>query len=89
MAYGFTQCLGFNYNETFSPIVHFEMIQAFSAIVVGKKLKVWQLDVKGAYLNGILIQSIYMEQPISFEDSSRLIWLLIKSTYSLKQAGQV
>jgi len=40
VAYGFTQCLGFNYNETFSPIVHFEMIQAFSAIVVGKKLKV-------------------------------------------------
>jgi hypothetical protein len=54
-----------------------------------KKLKVCQLDVKGAYLNGILTQPIYMEQPIGFDNSSGLVCLLIKSIYGLKQAGQV
>jgi len=86
---GFTQCPGLDYDETFSPVVHFETIRALLAMVACKKLKVRQLDVKGAYLNGILTQPIYMEQPISFEDGSRLVCLLIKSIYGLKQAGQV
>ncbi len=89
VAHGFTQCLGLDYDETFSPIVHFETIRALLAMVAGKKLKVRQLDVKRAYLNGILTQPIYMEQPIGFEDGSGLICLLIKSIYSLKQAGWV
>ena len=58
-------------------------------MVASKKLKVWQLDVKGAYLNGILTQPIYMEQPSGFDDNFRLVCLLIKSIYSLKQAGRV
>jgi len=89
VACGFTQRPGLDYDETFSPVVHFETIRALLAMVAGKKLKVRQLDVKGAYLNGILTQPIYMEQPISFEDGSRLVCLLIKSIYGLKQAGRV
>jgi Reverse transcriptase (RNA-dependent DNA polymerase) len=58
-------------------------------MVVSKKLKVCQLDVKGTYLNGILTQPIYMEQPIGFDDGSGLVCLLIKSIYGLKQAGRV
>jgi len=85
----FMQHPGLNYDETFSPIVHFETIQALLAMVASKRLKVWQLDVKGAYLNGILTQPIYMQQPTRFEDESRLVCLLIKSIYGLKQAGRV
>jgi len=58
-------------------------------MVVSKRLKVCQLDVKGAYLNGTLTQPIYMEQPVGFENGSGLVCLLIKSIYGLKQAGQV
>src|SRR5216683_8245302 len=58
-------------------------------MVPGKKLKVRQLDVKEAYLNGKLTQPIYMEQPVGFDNRTGLICLLIKSIYSLKQAGQV
>src|SRR5216683_356276 len=58
-------------------------------MVPGKKLKVRQLDVKGAYLNGKLTQPIYMEQPTGFDDGSGLVCLLIKSIYGLKQAGRV
>jgi hypothetical protein len=73
----------------FSPVVRFETIRALLAMVASKKLKVHQLDVKGAYLNGILTKPIYMEQPTGFDDGSGLVCLLIKSIYGLKQAGQV
>jgi hypothetical protein len=58
-------------------------------MVLSKNLKVQQLDVKGAYLNGKLTQAIYMAQPIGFEDDSGQVCLLIKSIYGLKQAGRV
>jgi len=89
VACSFTQCLGLDYDETFSPVICFETIQALLAMVSSKKLKVRQLDVKGAYLNGILTQPIYMEQPTSFDDKSRLVCLLIKGIYGLKQAGRI
>ena len=89
VARGFTQRPGRDYDETFSPVVRFETIRALLAMVPGKKLKVRQLDVKGAYLNGKLTQSIYMEQPTGFDDGSGLVCLLVKSIYGLKQAGRV
>jgi hypothetical protein len=55
-------------------------------MVPGKKLKVQQLDVKGAHLNGKLTQPIYMKQPTGFDNGSGLVCLLIKSIYGLKQA---
>ena len=58
-------------------------------MVLSKKLKVRQLDVKGAYLNRTLTQPIYMEQPVGFDDGTGLVCLLIKSIYGLKQAGHV
>ena len=89
MACGFTQRPGRDYDETFLPVIRFETIRALLAMVPGKKLKVRQLDVKGAYLNGKLTQSIYMEQPTGFDDGSGLVCLLVKSIYGLKQAGHV
>jgi hypothetical protein len=58
-------------------------------MVSGKKLKVQQLDVTGAYLNEKLTQPIYMKQPTGFNNGSGLVCLLVKSIYSLKQAGCV
>jgi hypothetical protein len=89
VARSFTQRPGRDYDETFSLVVCFETIRALLAMVPSKRLKVHQLDVKGAYLNGKLTQPIYMEQPIGFEDGSGLVCLLIKSIYGLKQAGRI
>ncbi len=89
VARGFTQRPGLDYDKMFSPVVRFETIRVLLAMVTSKKLKVRQLDVKGAYLNGILTQPIYMEQPTGFGDGSGLVCLLIKSIYGLKQARQV
>jgi hypothetical protein len=89
VAHRFMQCPGLDYNETFSPVVWFKTIRALLAMVPSKHLKIRQLDVKGAYLNGKLTQAIYMAQPVGFEDDSGQVCLLVKSIYSLKQARQV
>jgi hypothetical protein len=89
VAHGFMQHPGLDYDKMFSLVVRFETIRALLAMVLSKHLKVRQLDVKGAYLNGKLTQAIYMAQPVGFEDDSGQVCLLIKSIYSLKQAGRV
>jgi len=84
---GYGQCLGYNYLETHSPVVRMELICAILAIAVAKELKIQQMDVKGAYLNGILKETIYMRQPNGFEDGTNRICHLLRTLYGLKQSG--
>ena len=46
------------------------------------------MDVKGAYLNGILKEKVYMRQPEGYDDGSGRVSLLIKTLYGLKQSGR-
>ena len=46
------------------------------------------MDVKGAYLNGILKEKVYMHQPEGYEDNTDRICELIKTLYGLKQSGR-
>ena len=85
---GFTQRPGYDYAETFSPVVRMDTLRAILALVPKKKLKVQQMDVKGAYLNGVLKEKLHMKQPEGFEDGTDRVCLLIKTIYGLKQAGR-
>jgi Reverse transcriptase (RNA-dependent DNA polymerase) len=60
MAKGCTQCPWFNYMGTFSPVVRMDTLHAILALVLMKDLKLQQMDVKGAYHNGILHETIDM-----------------------------
>ena len=68
VARGYSQQPGQDYNETYSPIVRVDTLRAILALVPMKRLKVQQMDIKGAYLNGILKENIYMEQLEGFAD---------------------
>jgi len=57
---GCAQRPGFDYADTFSSVVRLETIRVILSIVPAKKLKIHQMDVKGAYLNGILKEKVYM-----------------------------
>ena len=46
------------------------------------------MDVKGAYLNGVLKEKVYMRQPEGYDDGSGRVSLLIKTLYGLKQSGR-
>jgi hypothetical protein len=58
------------------------------AIASAKRLLIRQMDVKGAYLNGTLKETIYMKQSDSFEDGTDRVCHLIKTLYRLKQSSQ-
>jgi Reverse transcriptase (RNA-dependent DNA polymerase) len=70
VAKGCAQRPGYNYMDTFSPVVHLETIRAILPLVIKDKLKIQQMDVKGAYLNGILQENVFMRQPEGYDDGS-------------------
>ena len=88
VAKGCAQRLGYDYSETFSPVVRMDTIRAIIALVPSMGLKIRQLDIKGAYLNGILKEKVYMRQPEGYEDGTDRICELLKTLYGLKQAGR-
>ena len=87
-AQGFTQEYGVDFEETFSPVVHFNSIRLFLAVAVWMKMDVQQMDVKTAFLNGKLEEVLYMKQPPGFEVKGKedLVCKLEKSLYGLKQS---
>ncbi|GJZ49539.1 putative retrotransposon ty1-copia subclass protein [Tanacetum coccineum] len=66
IAKGFTQTYGVDYEETFSPIADIKAIRILIAIEVFYDYKIWQMDVKTAFLNGRLNEDVYMVQSEAF-----------------------
>ena len=79
-----------DYDETFSPVVRFESIRTVVALAVQRGLKLHQMDVISAFLNGELEDEVYMKQPEGFavRGKERLVCKLNKSLYGLKQSSR-
>ncbi|KAA0026182.1 putative mitochondrial protein [Cucumis melo var. makuwa] len=78
-----------DYDETFSPVAKLTTVRVLLVLAASKDSKLWQMDVKNAFLNGELDQDIYMEQLKGFEDKihhHNYICKLRKTLYGLKQA---
>ena len=60
-----------DYTDTFSPVVRLETIRAILALAVSQDWEIQQMNVKGAYLNGMLKEEVYMKQPKGFEDRTQ------------------
>jgi hypothetical protein len=88
VAKGFKQRYGIHYEDTFSPVVKSATIHLVLAISISRGWSLRQLDVKKAFLHGVIEEEVYMKQPPGFEDSRfpHLIIKLDKSIYGLKQA---
>ena len=90
VAKGYSQRPGFNFKETFAPTVHYATIRTILAIAALEDLELRSVDISHAYLNGILEEEIYMQQPEGFEvGGPDYVCRLRKSPYGLKQAGRV
>ncbi|CAL8099507.1 unnamed protein product [Prunus armeniaca] len=81
VAKGFTQQEGVNYNETFSPMSTKDSLRVIMALVAHFDLHLHQMDVQTSFLNGNLIEEIYMKQPDGFiqkgeEDLASRQWYL-------------
>ena len=83
VAQGYSQEKGHNYDETFSPVVRSESIRSVIALASKNELKMHQLDVTTAFLNGELEEEVYVKQPEGFvvESQEHLVCKLKRSLY--------
>ena len=88
MANGKSQQQGIDCDETFSPVVKPAMIRTVLHVALIRNWPLHQLDVKNAFLNGDLVETVYMHQPPGYVDKSKPdhVCLLKRSLYSLKQS---
>ncbi|GJZ68842.1 retrovirus-related pol polyprotein from transposon TNT 1-94 [Tanacetum coccineum] len=89
-ARGYRQEEGIDFEESFSLVARLEAIRIFIAYVTHKNMVVYQMDVKIAFLNGILREEVYVSQPNGFvdQDNPNHVYKLKKALYGLKQAPQ-
>ena len=88
VARGFTQRLGVDYGDTYSPVTRPETIRTMLAIAAQRGWKLRQFDVKTAFLNGRLEEDLYMRQPEGFADQMDRVCKLHRSIYGLKQSSK-
>ena len=68
---GYSEEKGVDYGETFSPVVRLEGIRTLLTYATHKGFKVYQMDVKSAFLSGILDEEVYIEKLEGFIDPNK------------------
>ena len=88
VAQGYTQQYGTDYDKTFCPVVRQESLRVLLALCVQHQLKLHQVDITTAFLNGNLEEKVYMAQPegLVSAGNEHLVCKLKKSIYGLKQS---
>nr|GEV27525.1 retrovirus-related Pol polyprotein from transposon TNT 1-94 [Tanacetum cinerariifolium] len=88
VAQGYSWEKGIDYDETFAPVARMEAIRIFLTFATYMNFKVYQMDVKSAFLNGKLKEEVYVKQPPGFKSSEfpEYVCKLDKALYGLKQA---
>jgi hypothetical protein len=81
---------GLDFGETFAPIAYLEAIRILLAFPVYKGFKLYQIDMKSAFLNGVIQDEVYVRQSPSFENLKYpdRVYKLLKDLYGLNQASR-
>ena len=88
VAKGFSQVEGLDFGETFAPVARLNAIRILLAYASHHEMKLYQMDVKSAFLNGFINELVYIDQPPEFEDPRypNHVYRLSMTLYGLKQA---
>jgi len=88
VAKGYNQEEGIDYDETFAPVARLEVVRLLLAFACMSGFKLFQMDVKSAFLNGFINEKVYVSQPPGYEDHQypNHVYKLKKAFYGLKQA---
>ena len=91
VAQGFAQKPGIDFTETFAPVAKTDSIRLLLAFAAAHNFEIHQIDVKSAFLNGKLEETIYMRQPKGFiaKGKEDWVWQLCQTLYGLRQSGRV
>jgi len=86
VAQGYTQVEGLDFDETFAHVARLESIRLLLGVACIWKFKLFQMDLKSAFLNGYLHEEVYVEQPKGFVDPNfpDHVYKLKKALYGLK-----
>jgi len=81
----------FQPDETYSPVVHKDTLRLFSSLCAAENLRVFQADVKAAFLQAPLRETIFIKAPPGFQsrsaDGEEEVLELENAIYGLKQSG--
>jgi hypothetical protein len=88
IAQGFSQVEGLDFGKTFALVARLEAIRILLAFATSKGFKLYQMDVKSAFLNGVIHEEVYVRQPLGFENPKypHRVYKLSKALYRIKQA---
>ena len=86
VAGGNHQVYGENYKETYAPVVSFTMVRLFLYLTLCLGMCIGQVDVKTAFLNGELSESVWVMSPRGIPGVVSMCYRLLKAMYGLKQA---
>ena len=91
VAQGYTQVEGVNFDENFSPVIYIKSVRVLLSLACHFKLKLYQINVKSAFLNGFLKEEVCVAQPKGFVDLHfpNHVFYLKKALYGLKQSSRV
>jgi hypothetical protein len=88
VAKGYVQRRGIDFEEVFAPVARLETVRLLIAIAAQEGWQVHHMDVKSAFLNGDLVQEVYVAQAPGFEKKGEehKVLKLHKALYGLRQA---
>ena len=88
VAKGFSRIEGVDYDETFTPVARYTSIRSPISIAAKMGWQIHQMDVKTAFLNGVIEEEVYVEQPQGFEvlGWETHVFQLRRALYELKKA---
>jgi hypothetical protein len=69
VAQGYSQVERLDFDEIFAPVARLEAIRILLTYATSRNIKLYQIDMKSAFLNGKINELVYVEQPPGFEDS--------------------
>jgi hypothetical protein len=88
VAQGYSQVKGLDFVKTFAPVTRLEAIMILLAFIASKGFKLYQMDVKSAFRNGVIHEKVYVRQPPNFESPKYpdRVYKFLKALYGHKQA---
>jgi hypothetical protein len=86
VAQGYNQVEGLDFGETFPHVAHLETIRILLAFAAFKEFKLYQMDLKSAFLNGVIHEEVYVSQSPCFKSPKYRdrVYKLLKALYRLK-----
>jgi hypothetical protein len=90
VAQGFSQVEGLDFGETFALVACIESIMILLTFAASKGFKLYQMDVKNAFLNGVTQEEVYVRPPLGFKNPRYpdRVYKLSKALYRLKQGSR-